>query len=325
MRIRTIKPEFFIHEELFELEKKSGLPVRLAFIGLWCAADREGRFKWQPRALGAQILPYDGADFGGILDALESGGFVVRYGGFGWIPGFLRHQQVNHRAPASQLPAPPDHEDGMSRGAPVHTSHDSPVTSGHDEHGCPVTAVHGEHGVTIMHGHALGDREGKGREREREGEGSVLSHDLPLGAVALVSENDSSSDVQSASRKKKGGPVPQAEVVTFCVSQGLPESDGVGLYAKWEANGWCQGGVRMKDWRGTVTQLKVRGYLDSQKRGGQTWGVGQPEAKKEAPKNEAQESALARVREQWPEYRLWSEVPTRIQLAAIAAIDGRAV
>lgn len=33
-RIRTIKPEFFLHDELFELEKETGLPVRLTFIGL---------------------------------------------------------------------------------------------------------------------------------------------------------------------------------------------------------------------------------------------------------------------------------------------------
>lgn len=62
MRIRTIKPEFFNHEAIFELEKSTKLPLRLAYIGLWCAADREGRFKWEPRRLGVQIMPYDGVD-----------------------------------------------------------------------------------------------------------------------------------------------------------------------------------------------------------------------------------------------------------------------
>jgi hypothetical protein len=33
-RIRTVKPEFFRHEELYELEKQTGLPLRLAFIGV---------------------------------------------------------------------------------------------------------------------------------------------------------------------------------------------------------------------------------------------------------------------------------------------------
>jgi hypothetical protein len=78
-RIRTIKPEFFTHEELFDLEEREGLPVRLAFIGLWTICDREGRFKWRPRSIKAQILPYDNVDFSRVLDALATRGFVVRY------------------------------------------------------------------------------------------------------------------------------------------------------------------------------------------------------------------------------------------------------
>ena len=49
MRIRTVKPEFFTHEGLFDAEKATKLPLRVAFVGLWCAADREGRFRWEPR------------------------------------------------------------------------------------------------------------------------------------------------------------------------------------------------------------------------------------------------------------------------------------
>ena len=55
-RIRTIKPEFFRHEALFEAEHRAGLPLRLAFAGLWTAADREGRFKWRPRQLKLDVL-----------------------------------------------------------------------------------------------------------------------------------------------------------------------------------------------------------------------------------------------------------------------------
>jgi hypothetical protein len=44
-RIRTIKPEFFSHEALFDGERETGLPLRLAFIGLLCQCDREGRFR----------------------------------------------------------------------------------------------------------------------------------------------------------------------------------------------------------------------------------------------------------------------------------------
>ena len=56
-RIRTIKPEFFLHHDLFAAEKECGLPLRLAYVGLWTQADREGRFKWRPYELGIAILP----------------------------------------------------------------------------------------------------------------------------------------------------------------------------------------------------------------------------------------------------------------------------
>lgn len=112
MRIRTIKPEFFTHEGLFELESETGLPIRIAFAGLWCAADREGRFKWEPRRLGVQILPYDQIDFSRVLDALTTRGFTRRYRvdgkDFGVIPSFLCHQVINNREKPSELPKPLD-------------------------------------------------------------------------------------------------------------------------------------------------------------------------------------------------------------------------
>jgi hypothetical protein len=110
MRIRTIKPEFFLHEELFNAEKETKLPLRIAFAGLWCAADREGRFKWEPRRLGIQILPYDGVDFSRVLDALTTRDFIVHYasgtGDFGVIPSFSKHQVINNRERESDLPDP---------------------------------------------------------------------------------------------------------------------------------------------------------------------------------------------------------------------------
>jgi hypothetical protein len=110
MRIRTIKPEFFLHEGLFTAEKETKLPLRVAFAGLWCAADREGRFKWEPRRLGIQILPYDDVDFSRVLDALATRGFIVSYasstGDFGFIPSFLKHQVINNREKFSDLPDP---------------------------------------------------------------------------------------------------------------------------------------------------------------------------------------------------------------------------
>jgi hypothetical protein len=110
MRIRTIKPEFFTHEGLFDLERETGLPVRVAYAGLWCAADRAGRFKWEPRRLGISILPYDEVDFSRVLHALTTRGFLVRYrvkdAWFGAIPSWEKHQIVNNREKLSDIPEP---------------------------------------------------------------------------------------------------------------------------------------------------------------------------------------------------------------------------
>ena len=119
MRIRTIKPEFFHHEGLYELEKETGLPIRISFAGLWCAADREGRFKWEPRRLGIQILPYDNVEFSRVLHALTTRGFIVKYASngedFGYIPTFSRHQVINNRESPSVLPNPLTAKEDLTR------------------------------------------------------------------------------------------------------------------------------------------------------------------------------------------------------------------
>ncbi len=111
-RIRTIKPEFFKHERLFDAECETGLPLRLAFAGLWTQCDREGRFEWRPRQPKVDILPYDDIDFSRVLDALATRGFIVKYASFGrefgHVPSWHRHQVVNNRERGSQIPEPVD-------------------------------------------------------------------------------------------------------------------------------------------------------------------------------------------------------------------------
>lgn len=113
-RIRTVKPELFKHEDLFDAEYTSKLPLRLAFIGLFTVADKEGRFKWRPRTLKLDVLPHDLLDFSEVLDALEQAGFIRRYevGGeiYGWIPTFGKHQRFSGKEASAKslLPPPPD-------------------------------------------------------------------------------------------------------------------------------------------------------------------------------------------------------------------------
>jgi len=119
-RIRTVKPEFFRHEKLYEAEKQSGLPLRVAFCGLWTAADRQGRFAWAPRALKLDCLPFDDVDFGAVLDALAAGEFIVKYqaGGkaYGFIPSWHEHQHINQREAQSRIPEPPAHASTCAHG-----------------------------------------------------------------------------------------------------------------------------------------------------------------------------------------------------------------
>jgi hypothetical protein len=111
-RIRTVKPELLKHKTLFQLDRDTGLPCRLTFIGLFMASDREGRFIWNPELLHSELHPYDpGMDFPRVLDALATRGFIRKYEvngeEFGLVLTFKKHQVVNGREGASELPEPP--------------------------------------------------------------------------------------------------------------------------------------------------------------------------------------------------------------------------
>ena len=112
-RIRTVKPEYFQHEGIYDAEEQTKLPLRIAYVGLWTQADRRGLFRWKPRELKLNVLPYDPGDFGAILDALEAHGFIVRYQvegmTYGWIPTLGKHQLFNIRErPHPAIPPPPE-------------------------------------------------------------------------------------------------------------------------------------------------------------------------------------------------------------------------
>lgn len=111
-RIRSIKPELFTDEKLWDLGQETGLPVLQAFAGMWCYADREGRFEWRPRALKVAILPYWEGDFSRVLDALTTRGFLHKYEvegrQYGVVVNFSRHQTPNNREKPSEIPEPPE-------------------------------------------------------------------------------------------------------------------------------------------------------------------------------------------------------------------------
>jgi hypothetical protein len=164
-RIRTIKPEFFKHEGLFDLERETELPIRIAFSGLWTCCDREGRFEWRPRWLKSEILPYDEVDFSRVLDALVTRGFLEKYAIgseiYGCIPSWKKHQVINNKELPSVIPAPTESlqiqqpDASLTRGTPVidtSQARDSRVTDA-----CT---------PTLFIPQAEGERNGKGTEGE---------------------------------------------------------------------------------------------------------------------------------------------------------------
>ncbi len=110
-RKRLIAPEFFTHEALYQTEARLGLPLRVAFAGLWTQADRRGIFRWRPNQLKLAVLPYDPVEFQAVLDALVSAGFVERYEvagePYGIVASLPRWQTFHHAEKESDAPPPP--------------------------------------------------------------------------------------------------------------------------------------------------------------------------------------------------------------------------
>lgn len=156
-RIRTIKPEFFRHEGLQDLEREHpGSYVMLTFAGLWTLCDKAGRFEWRPRTIKLDVLPFLDFDMGSTLMLLERFSFVSRYvhegKEYGFIPSFTDHQRINGKEAQepAKYPEPVEILECTSRGSI---------------------------------GEALGkqsrSQEGKGREREEEGNGDCAASAAP--------------------------------------------------------------------------------------------------------------------------------------------------
>lgn len=107
-RIRSIKPQFFLNDELASLNPLD----RILFIGLWTIADREGRLEDRPVKIKAALLPYDSHDVEAALRRLAERGFIVRYSfeddgkRYIEITNFRKHQCPNSKELPSAIPAP---------------------------------------------------------------------------------------------------------------------------------------------------------------------------------------------------------------------------
>ncbi|GHU09542.1 hypothetical protein FACS1894151_07500 [Spirochaetia bacterium] len=133
-RIRNVKPEFFRHEGLQDLERNNiGKYPMFVFEGLWTKCDRQGVFEWKPRSLKLDILPFLDFDMEETLGILEAAGYITKYlvnnKEYGFIPTFKKHQVVS-RAEQNNVnvfplpPKNPEHiqEDSRPIMKPIETS-----------------------------------------------------------------------------------------------------------------------------------------------------------------------------------------------------------
>ena len=223
MRIRTIKPEFFKHDELAELPPL----IRLLFVGLWCVADCAGRLQDRPARIKAEVLPYDKCDVVAAIELLTQKGFISRYQvgtvNLIQINNFRKHQRITGKEAEtpSKFPA-------------QFPSNDSDTVLDSDERsGKPLGNI-GETPETT-------GREGKGKE----GKGMDGKHP-PQASPAQSVEQPASP---SPSTKSKPSSLIEA-VSYFTDTLGSTADQGEAFFDHFEANGWKQGGkATIKDWR----------------------------------------------------------------------------
>ncbi|MEO5367474.1 MAG: hypothetical protein H7831_14210 [Magnetococcus sp. WYHC-3] len=105
MRARNIKPGFFSDEKLLPCS----FAARILFAGLWCFADKEGRFLWKPKQIRIDIFPdQPEVDVITLLGELSLHGVITKYiideQVYGWIPHFKDHQRPHPHEAASKIP-----------------------------------------------------------------------------------------------------------------------------------------------------------------------------------------------------------------------------
>jgi hypothetical protein len=106
-RIRTIKPSFYLDEDLGTISRDA----RLLYIGLWNHSDDRGVFEWRPGKIKVEIFPYDSDVNKDLIDKwlkqLESINNIIYFDEngkpYGYIPTFLNHQKVDKPSESQYL------------------------------------------------------------------------------------------------------------------------------------------------------------------------------------------------------------------------------
>lgn len=177
-RIRTIKPEFFRHEALQDLEiENPGMHVMLVFAGLWGHCDSKGRFEWRPRQLKLDILPFLSFDMAETLDLLKRARLVNHYvvdgKEYGEVPNFEKHQRITGKeaSDGEKYPANTWETTGKQQG----NTRDKPVAQEGEKEG-----------------------KGKGREREREEDARASPGNTDKGDICKALKSAGITDINQS-------------------------------------------------------------------------------------------------------------------------------
>src|SRR6185312_14868144 len=115
-RIRSIKPEFWVSEQIAECSPSA----RLTFVGLWNFSDDKGVHPAKPKTLKAELYPMD--DFSAVdvadwIAELIGAGLVATFESGGekyWhVTGWEKHQKIDR--PSFKHPAPPASNSASTR------------------------------------------------------------------------------------------------------------------------------------------------------------------------------------------------------------------
>ena len=254
MRIRTIKPSFFLDDDVACLQPLT----RLLFVGLWCMADVAGRLEDRPRRIKVALLPYDNHDVDGALHDLEAAGFIHRYKAEGkriiQVINFEKHQRIT--------------------GKEAETQSALPEFTGETPEKHP-----GSNGETL----GMTGREGKGKEGNKEGNGGGAGESAPASAVATPSKEPVRCPDTNGQEKPQGDAIPlngepsttpetpdekpprkrfvpptEAELLLLGAKIGLPETEVRKFLTYYESNGWRVGRNPMKSVPHALSHWKLR-------------------------------------------------------------------
>lgn len=104
-------------------------------------------------------------------------------------------------------------------------------------------------------------KNGKGHQYPSDSLALGLSY--PTGKERIRKGEGKSEGEKSTPSKSK--PFDQAETIAFCVSIGLPCSDGEYFWNKWVGNGFQNAGKAVRNWQATIRSWKAAGHCPSQK------------------------------------------------------------